>query len=244
MQRRADADAENAGLGAAGRAERSLNHFGVYALLPEYWSLPEPDQLALRRDWVCGLAQAAKTVHHYQTFPAESRSDIIVWSAAEANEPDAARRFFDRYARAVRPFRRYLRIVEMLWGFTRPSEYSRSRSRQEIDPFEERSQPYLVMYPFTKTSDWYLLNRDTRQGMMNEHMRIGKQYREISQLLVYSVGLQDQEFIVVYEAADLGTFSRLVSDLRQTEARRFTKSDAPLHTAIHRPATDIEALWP
>ncbi len=43
------------------------------------------------------------------------------------------------------------------------------------------------MYPFVKTDDWYLMSRDARQGMMNEHIRIGKQYREISQLLLYSI---------------------------------------------------------
>jgi chlorite dismutase len=198
----------------------------------------------VRTDWVGQLAETAAAVHHFQTFPAESRTDILVWSAVRMEDAIDARTFFDAHARALRLFRRYVQAIDMLWGFTRPSQYSRARSRQEIDPFEPRSHPYLVMYPFTKTTEWYLTNRDTRQGMMNEHIRIGKQYRDITQLLVYSVGLQDQEFVVVYETPDLALFSKLVTDLRNTEARRYTKSDAPLHTAIHRPVADVEALWP
>ena len=89
-----------------------------------------------------------------------------------------------------------------------------------------------MVYPFTKTSDWYLFGRETRQGMMNEHIRIGKQFRRIKQLLLYSFGLQDQEFVVVYEMDDLRLFSRLVHELRSTEGRRYTLSDAPLHTGI------------
>jgi chlorite dismutase len=216
----------------------------VYALTEEYWKLAEPERCALRTDWVRRLGETAESVHHYQVFPAETRSDILVWCATDARDAESPGRFFDAYARAIRPFRRYLQVVDLLWGFTRPSEYSRARSRQEIDPFEARSSPYLVMYPFTKTSEWYLLDREARQEMMNEHIRIGKQYREIAQLLLYSVGLQDQEFVVVYETADLPLFSRLVSDLRQTQGRRFTKADTPVHTALHRPATDIEKLWP
>jgi chlorite dismutase len=27
---------------------------------------------------------------------------------------------------------------------------------------------YLIVYPFVKTVEWYLLSRDTRQGMMNQ----------------------------------------------------------------------------
>ena len=123
--------------------------------------------------------------------------------------------------------------IDVVWGMTRPSEYSRAaKSAQEIDPFARRRAPYLIAYPFTKTAEWYLLGRETRQGMMNEHIRIGKQFREITQLLLYSFGLQDQEFVVVYETDDLTLFSRLVYDLRDTEARRYTKSDTPLHTGV------------
>ncbi len=35
---------------------------------------------------------------------------------------------------------------------------------------------------------------------MNEHIRNGKQYREVTQLLLYSFGLQDQEFVEWAEA--------------------------------------------
>jgi chlorite dismutase len=67
---------------------------------------------------------------------------------------------------------------------------------------------------------------------MNEHIRIGKQYRDIKQLLLYSFGLQDQEFVVVYETDDMSLFSKLVYDLRDTQARRYTRSDTPLHTGV------------
>jgi chlorite dismutase len=79
--------------------------------------------------------------------------------------------------------------------------------------------------------------------MMNEHIKIGKQYPEITQLLLYSFGLQDQEFIVVYETEDLGHFSDLVYELRDSEARRYTQRDAPLFTAVYHPAEETLALW-
>jgi chlorite dismutase len=87
------------------------------------------------------------------------------------------------------------------------------------------------------------MSRESRQGMMNEHIRIGKQYEDISQLLLYSFGLQNQEFVVVYETDDLPRFSDLVNELRDTEGRRYTLRDTPLHTAIHHPAEETLALW-
>jgi hypothetical protein len=61
--------------------------------------------------------------------------------------------------------------------------------------------------------------------MMNEHIRIGKQYREITQLLLYSFGLQDQEFVVVYETDDLAAL--LEAGLRPARHR------SPLHEGGH-----------
>jgi chlorite dismutase len=87
------------------------------------------------------------------------------------------------------------------------------------------------------------MGREARQGMMNEHIRIGKQYPEITQLLLYSFGLQDQEFIVVYETDDLSQFSDLVYDLRSSEARRYTERDTPVFTAIYHPAEETLGLW-
>ena len=87
------------------------------------------------------------------------------------------------------------------------------------------------------------MSRESRQGMMNEHIRIGKQYEEIKQLLLYSFGLQDQEFVVVYETDDLLRFSDLVNELRDTEARRYTLKDTPVYTAIYHAAPQAMALW-
>jgi chlorite dismutase len=220
----------------------SLNHFGVYALTAEYHGLADEDREALGRRTVLALETAAPRVHHYRTFPTTADSDLIVWSAVPAEDPAAPGRFFHACASALRPFRRWLRPVDVLWGFTRPSEYSRARSQQAIDPFEARTLPYLVVYPFAKTAEWYRLDAAARQEMMNEHMRIGKQHPDVRQLLLYATGLQDHEFVVVYETPDLARFSQLVAELRHTEARRFTARDAPVRVGVHIPAGEPGAF--
>jgi chlorite dismutase len=99
----------------------------------------------------------------------------------------------------------------------------------------ERSR-YLVVYPFTKSTDWYLLSKDARQGVMNEHMRVGHEYPTIRQALAYSFGLDSQEFVVAYEMDDLVAFGDLVRALRSTV------SDTPILLGIHRPMDEILAL--
>ncbi len=224
-------------------AERTLNHFALFAFNDAYWSLSPTERAVFREEWLAGLRAAAPRVDVYQVFPARADTDLLVWSAVPIEEGCDAGQFFDRFARAVNPQRRLIRPTTMLWGFTKPSQYAKGRSPQEIDPFAGERKPYLVGYPFVKTKEWYLMSRDARQGMMNEHIRIGHQYPEIKQLLLYSFGLQDQEFVVVYETDDLMHFSDLVNALRGTEARRYTERDTPIFSAVYHPAEETLALF-
>jgi chlorite dismutase len=86
------------------------------------------------------------------------------------------------------------------------------------------------------------MSKDARQGMMNEHMRIGHSYADVSQVLLYATGLDDQEFVVAYEADDLARFQSLVIDMRATEARRYTLRDTPIVTAAHKPLQTALAM--
>ena len=220
---------------------RTLNHYSLISIKEPYWSLSTREREEFRKEWLDGLCAAAQRVDIYQAT--ESGIDLVIWCAILADDKNDAAVFFRKFAAANNPFRHLIEIKDSLWGFTRPSQYSKARSKQEIDPFAKTRQPYLIIYPFSKTTDWYLMSREARQGMMNEHIRIGKQYDDISQLLLYSFGLQNQEFVVVYETDDLARFSDLVNELRDTEARRFTLRDTPLHTAIYHPAEETLALW-
>lgn len=222
---------------------RTLNHFALFTFKDAYWTLPSKARAEFHQAWLAGLRAAARKVDVYQVFPAEGQADLLVWSALPVEGQCSTAEFFDRFARATNPYRAYLQIGTTLWGYTHQSQYTKTRSTQEIDPLAETRKPYLILYPFVKTVEWYLMSRDARQGLMNEHIRLGKQYEDITQLLLYSFGVQDQEFVVVYETDDLMRFSDLVNELRGTEVRRYTLRDTPLHTAIYHPAEETLSLW-
>jgi len=124
-------------------------------------------------------------------------------------------------------------------GLTRPSQYVKRPSSQEQSLFSGDRSRYLVVYPFVKSVEWYLTPPDERQEVMKGHMRVGHRYPQVRQLLAYSFGLDDQEFIVAYETDDLVAFQDLVRELRETESRRSTVRDTPIITGIHRPLGDI-----
>jgi chlorite dismutase len=221
----------------------TLNHFSFFTFTSSYYNQDQLARKTLHKELLEGLRKASENLDIYQVYPIQSGVDILVWSALQVEDPQAPCNFFDRFARATNPYRSFLEPKSAYWGFTKPSQYTKTRSTQEIDPFSKDRKPYLILYPFIKTVDWYLMSREARQGMMNEHIRVGKTYQEISQLLLYSFGLQDQEFIVVYEADDLTRFSDLVYELRSTEARRYTERDTPNFSAVYHPPQETFALW-
>lgn len=224
-------------------ADRTLSHFACFRLGAPYWALPGAERRAFPGELAGELEAAASRVELYQVYPARGDADLLVWSALDGSEPEAPGRFFDAFARAVGRRRPHLEPGATFWGFTRPSPYTGRRgSEREIDAVAGERLPYLVVYPFAKTADWYLRPETSRREMMGEHIRVGREFREVRQLLLYSFGLQDQEFVVVYETTDLARFSELVRELRGTEARRFTARDTPVVVGRHVPELD-DAPW-
>jgi len=137
---------------------------------------------------------------------------------------------------------RWLTVTHSFIGRVGPSQYVRKPTEQEQSLFRGERSRYLIVYPFTKSTDWYLLSKEARQGVMNEHMRVGHDYPTIRQALAYSFGIDSQDFVVAYETDDLVAFGDLVRALRATESRRSTVSDAPILLGIHRPIDEILAL--
>jgi chlorite dismutase len=172
--------------------------------------------------------------YFYRIFPMSYSVDFMVWLAFDFENEDILSLVNDEIFKVYLNMGDIFELVDVLWGFTKPSIYSKAtKSTQEIDPFSNNRKKFLTVYPFVKTPEWYLLKQDTRQGMMNEHIRIGRQYPEILQLLLYCFGLSNNEFVVVYEMDSLVLFEKLVYDLRQSEARKYTLRDTPIYTGIY-----------
>ena len=176
--------------------------------------------------------------HSYSTIGLRAEGDVLLWRMASRLE-DIETTAADLLASGIG---RWLTPSISLLGLTRPSQYVKRPTAQEQSLFEGDRSSYLVVYPFVKSTDWYLTPAEERQEVMRGHMRVGHKYPQVRQLLAYSFGLDDQEFIVAYETDDLVAFQDLVRELRETESRRSTVRDTPIITGIHRSMSEILAM--
>jgi chlorite dismutase len=206
---------------------------------PAWRRLPEPE----RDEHAAELCRAverssAVTTYSYSMIGLKPGSDLLLWRLAPALDE------LEDAAAAVMRTRMggYLHVAHSLLGIIQPSQYVKRPTVQEQSLFSGERSRYLVVYPFTKSAEWYLLGQAARQGIMNEHMRVGHEYQQVRQLLAYSFGIDDQDFLVAYETDDLVAFGNLVRDLRSTESRRSTVRDTPILTCVHRPLTEIMGM--
>lgn len=175
----------------------------------------------------------------YTSIGLESGVDLLLFRLAESVE--ALEAAGARLARSG--VGRWLSVRHSLLGRISASQYVTKPSAQERSVLDGEPAKYLVVYPFTKSTDWYLLSREARQGVMNEHMRVGRGYPTVRQLLAYSFGLDDGDFLVAYDTDDLAVFGELVRELRGTESRRSTVNDRPILLGVrHSPAEFVELI--
>lgn len=189
---------------------------------------------------LCGAVTARSdvTTFSYSMIGLQAGADLLLWSLASSLDA-----LEEKAAAVLRSgMGAWLTVQESFLGIIQPSQYVKRPTLQEQSLFSGDRSRYLVVYPFTKSSDWYLLGREARQGIMNEHMRIGHDYPEIRQLLANSFGVDDMDFLVAYETDDLPRFGDLVRALRGTDSRRSTVRDTPILTGVHRPIAEIAAL--
>jgi chlorite dismutase len=182
-----------------------------------------------------GRAEDRLLQHSYSTIGLRDEGDLLLWRMAdsiESVEETAA-------GMLAAGIGTWLTPTTSMIGLTRPSQYVKRPTAQEQSLFSGERSKYLVVYPFTKSVEWYLAPAEERQSVMRGHMKVGHAYPQVRQLLAYSFGLDDQEFIVAYETDELVAFQDLVRELRETESRRSTVRDTPIITGIHRPLGEI-----
>jgi chlorite dismutase len=210
-----------------------------FKLDPAWRRLSEGERTKGRQEFALVVEQTtAVQTFSYSTLGLKIDSDLMLWRTA--NSLDELQEMLAQLLQTGLGL--YLQPSYSLFGMTRPSTYTRRRTAQEQAIDEQERMRYFIVYPFSKTIEWYLMSKEARQGMMNEHMRVGHEYAKVRQVLLYTTGLDDQEFVVAYETDDLHSYQGLLIALRSTEARRYTLKDQPVFTCIHRPLAETLRL--
>jgi chlorite dismutase len=207
----------------------SERHFVKYTFLKvdPAWRRLELDQRAEHKREFIAACEDFADGHSLQSFSLiGTRADAELLLIAEAENLDRIHEFHVVLLQSG--LMKWASTTHSFLGMRKSSEYSEDE-RVIVRGFRGK---YVFVYPFVKTRQWYSLPADERWRIMQEHIRVGREFPGVDNHTTYSFGLDDQEFVVAFDTDDVGKFLDLVQQLRGTEASAYTLRDTPSFTCI------------
>jgi chlorite dismutase len=216
----------------AGMNQRQFVSFAFYKISEEFRRLPAAARKKAKRSFIQAAEDFKKDgiLLSYTTAGFRSDTDLMLWRISY--DLDSFTKAASALAKsAMGP---YLRTPASYLSMTKRSLYIDQHQHEGQDGARNAIVPgkfkYLFVYPFVKTRDWYLLPKEVRQKVMDEHIRVGNLYPSVKLNTTYSFGLDDQEFVVAFETDTPQDFLDLVMALRETEGSKYTLRDTPIYT--------------
>ncbi len=220
---------------------RQIVKFTFFRVDPAWRRLPKEGRERGKDELCAVVAQFGDRlmIRSYSLMGLRGDADFMLWQIGERLE-DIRDLHTAIFSTALGP---YLHVAYSYLAMTRRSIYVTKEEAGERSLIHPTNSRYLFVYPFVKTRTWYKLSRATRQGIMDEHIAVGRRYPSVKLNTTYSYGLDDQEFVVAFETDEPADFLDLVMELRETEASQYTLRDTPIFTCIAMPLREaLDAL--
>ena len=181
---------------------------------------------------------AENVLKSYSLIGIRGDCDFLLWTASRGL--DEIQQFIASLLSSN--FGKYLSTPYSYLAMTRKSEYLGTHQHEGQEGFEFQNpveSKYLFVYPFIKKREWYFLPHEERTLMMAQHFKIGHKYPNVKIHTGYSFGLDDQEFVLAFEADQPSDFLELVMELRGSEASRYTALETPIFTCANMDIRNI-----
>jgi chlorite dismutase len=224
---------------------RQVVKYNFYQVDPLWRRLPDEERKAHREEFDAVVAEFSGRIEirPYSLVGLRAEVDFLLWILGWTLEE------MQEFSAAVNAtgLGKYLKTAYSYLSLSRPSpyvddhEHEGQEGRQKVIRPQSPDHPYLVVYPFAKTAEWYQLPLEERQRMMNEHFEVGHKYPGVRNNTSYSFGIDDQEHVVAFDVSNIDEFLELLMELREAEARPFTERDTPIFTCIAGEIDDILA---
>ena len=174
----------------------------------------------------------------YDVAGLRADADVMIWwHAATSEQLQSAYHRFRRTA-----FGRRLEPVWSQMALHRPAEFNKSHVPAFLA--DEESKAHVCVYPFVRSYEWYLLEETERRRLLAEHGQMARGYPDVRANTVNSFALGDYEWILAFEADDLGRIVDLMRHLRGSETRRHVREEIPFYTGARTSVADLLARLP
>jgi len=174
----------------------------------------------------------------YDVSGLRADADLMIWWHAESS--DDLQAAYQRFRSTA--FGRRLDGVWSQMALHRPAEFNKSHVPAFLA--DEEVQPYVCVYPFVRSYEWYLLEEGERRRLLAEHGKMARDYPDVRANTVSSFALGDYEWMLAFEAAELYRIVDLMRHLRGSETRRHVREEVPFYTGRRLEVADLISALP
>jgi peroxiredoxin len=174
----------------------------------------------------------------YDVSGLRADADVMIWWHSAS--PDALQEAYGLFRRTG--LGRHLTPVWSQMALHRPAEFNKSHLPAFLSG--EEARPYICVYPFVRSYEWYLLPDEERRGMLAEHGKMARGYPDVRANTVASFALGDYEWMLAFEADELHRIVDLMRDLRASSARRHVREEVPFYTGRRRSVSELVSSLP
>lgn len=160
----------------------------------------------------------------YDVSGMRAEADVMTWLTGHAAEDLQA---------ALRRIRRTAllsgtTIVFSAMGVHRTAEFN----TRHVPAFAMGVDPedWLVVYPFNRSYDWYLMDPAKRGAMLRHHGQLGQEYPSVLANTTSAFALNDWEWMLALESPELTDLVDMMRRLRESEARHHVRDETPFYT--------------
>lgn len=210
-------------------AKRTFFNFSFFKVDPKWRWMADLAKEESAKEVEQVIRNSHIKIRTYSTLGLRDDAEFLFWFASESIEDFqtvASKIYSTVFGKYIIPSRVYV-------SSTRPSVYAKMGRVISFVAGDEQKK-YVIVYPFIKTREWYLLPIEQRKKMMDEHIEVGHKYPQVLLNTTYSFGIHDEDFMLAFETDDLHIFQDLIMDLRETKVSLYVERDTPMIVCVKK----------
>lgn len=220
---------------AVGPDPETINNQSLYAMYSVFATsmpLDVDDPAALAEGLQHAIADTGAEVRgFYDIGGFRADADLLVWTLSD----DPAKLQAGYHAIRQSELGGALEPVWSVMAVHRPAEFNRAHVPSCFSGIAPR--PWICVYPFVRSYEWYYLDNEKRSQMLREHGMAGREYPDVIASTLSSFALNDYEWILAFEADELHRLTDAMRHQRGVEARLHVREETPFFTG---PRVELE----
>lgn len=222
---------------------RQFVNFSFYKIAPEWRRLPFAEREEQRREFGQTIRkwQVADTMKilTYSMIGLRADADFMLWRICYSL--DCLQEMSSDLVRTR--MGGYLTLSRCYIGMTRHSQYAigddSAASQHLRGHIHVGGYRYILVYPLVRTRAWYVLPFEERRRMVNELIRLSSDFPNTRLNVMYSFGLDEQDFVIAVETDSPEEYEERMMEAREIEISPYTERDQPKTIGLRATLEDM-----